>query len=128
MATHVKAVGTLHTVLGEVGILGSLCILLFYGGLATIIGLAADRDDSLMAIPILGAIFGLGAILLGLLSLPSLIGGIGLLLGHNWGRVLVMIVSAFELIKFPFGTAVGVYSLWALTNKYFHQPSSPLRA
>ena len=64
---------------------------------------------------------------MGLLSLPSLIGGIGLLLGHNWGRVLVMIVSVFELIKFPFGTVVGVYSLWALTNKDFQQPAPAAR-
>ncbi len=128
MATHVKAVATLHTVLGVLGILGSIAILLFYGGLATVIGLAADHDDSVVAIPILGAIFGLGAILLGLISLPSLIGGIGLLLGHNWGRVLVMIVSCLELIKFPFGTALGVYSLWALTNKEFQMPSPVSRA
>jgi hypothetical protein len=117
MATHVKAVGTLHVVFGVLGILASLAILLFYGGLATLIGFTDQSDDRFVAIPVLGVIFGIGAILVFLLSLPGLIGGIGLLLGHNWARIVLIVVSCLELLKFPFGTALGVYSLWVLLNK-----------
>ena len=117
MATHVKLVGTLHMVFGALGILASLSILLFYGGLASLIGFTEHSDDKFIAIPILGVIFGIGAVLVFVLSLPGLIGGIGLLLGQNWGRIVLIIVSCMELLKFPFGTALGVYSLWVLTNK-----------
>ena len=117
MATHVKLVGTLHMVFGALGILASLCILLFYGGLASLIGFTEHSDDKFIAIPVLGVIFGIGAVLVFVLSLPGLVGGIGLLLGQNWGRIVLIIVSCMELLKFPFGTALGVYSLWVLTNK-----------
>ena len=117
MATHVKVVGTLHVVFGALGILASLLILVFYGGLATLIGFTGHSDDKFIAIPILGVIFGIGAVLVFMISLPGLIGGIGLLFGHNWARIVLIIVSCLELVKFPFGTALGVYSLWVLTNK-----------
>jgi len=117
MSSHIKVVGTLHIVFGILGILASLLIVLFYGGLASIIGFNDHSDDKYIAIPILGFIFGLGAVLVFLLSLPGLVGGIGLLLGCNWGRIVLIVVSCLELLKFPFGTALGVYSLWVLTNK-----------
>lgn len=50
------------------------------------------------------------------MSLPGLIGGIGVLKRQNWARILVLILSVLQLFNVPFGTAVGIYSLWALTR------------
>jgi len=65
------------------------------------------------------------AILLVVISLPGLIGGIGLLHRKNWARILIIIVSCLDLINIPFGTAIGIYSLWVLlqedTEKIFRQ-------
>ena len=49
-----------------------------------------------------------------LMSIPGIIGGIGLLKHREWARLLVMIMSVLNLIGFPIGTAIGIYSLWAL--------------
>jgi len=107
----------MHVVFGILGLLGGIGMMLLFGGLAALIGFNGNSHDDMVAIPILGVIFGIGSALVMLLSLPSLIGGIGLLNGRNWGRVTILIVSALELLKFPVGTAIGAYSLWVLTNK-----------
>jgi hypothetical protein len=40
--------------------------------------------------------------------------GIALLRRERWGRTLALVVSILSLIKFPFGTALGIYTLWVL--------------
>jgi hypothetical protein len=50
------------------------------------------------------------------LSVPGIIGGIWLLKRRPWARILVLIVGALGLIDFPLGTALGVYTLWALVH------------
>jgi hypothetical protein len=44
----------------------------------------------------------------------GLLVGIGLLRRERWGRILALVVSILMLIKFPFGTALGIYTLWVL--------------
>jgi hypothetical protein len=38
----------------------------------------------------------------------------GLTTRQPWGRMLAIIVAAISLFKFPFGTAIGIYTLWVL--------------
>jgi hypothetical protein len=52
-----------------------------------------------------------------LTALPGIVGGIGLLKGKNWARVLVIFLAVLDLIDFPIGTAIGGYTLWVLLNK-----------
>jgi len=40
--------------------------------------------------------------------------GIALLRRERWGRVLGLVVGVLTLLKFPFGTALGIYTLWVL--------------
>ena len=49
-----------------------------------------------------------------LTAIPSIIGGIFLLRFKEWARILVIIISFIDLINFPIGTALGIYSLWVL--------------
>ena len=43
--------------------------------------------------------------------------GYGLLEARSWGRIVAIIVAAFNLFNIPVGTAVGVYALWLLTDE-----------
>ena len=47
-------------------------------------------------------------------ALAGLIAGWGLLERHPWARVLTLVLAALALIRFPFGTALGVYTFWVL--------------
>jgi hypothetical protein len=40
--------------------------------------------------------------------------GAGLLQREQWARVLALVVGFISLFNVPFGTAVGVYTLWVL--------------
>lgn len=53
---------------------------------------------------------------LALLALPSIFGGYGLLKRKEWARVLIIVLSFIDLLSFPFGTALGIYSLWVLNK------------
>lgn len=114
MATHIKVVGILHIVMGAFGLMIGLALLLFFGGLAGVVGVSDHSGDNLAAIPVLGAIGGFLFILIAVLSLPGIVAGIGLLQFRPWGRTLGIILSALHLFNVPFGTVLGVYGLWAL--------------
>lgn len=51
-----------------------------------------------------------------ILSLPGIIAGIGLLKFRPWARILAIIIGVLHLLSFPFGTALGVYTLYVLLN------------
>ena len=40
--------------------------------------------------------------------------GYSLLTRRPWGRTLAIIVAVLSLLKIPFGTALGIYTLWVL--------------
>jgi hypothetical protein len=40
--------------------------------------------------------------------------GAGLLMRQSWARIASLVVAALSLINIPFGTALGVYTMWAL--------------
>jgi hypothetical protein len=46
-----------------------------------------------------------------------LLAGWGLLNYKNWARILAIIVAIFNLILFPIGTAIGIYTLVIMFNK-----------
>jgi hypothetical protein len=90
--------------------------MLFFGGLAGFVGVSEQNPDAAVAVPVLGGIGGIIMILALVFSLPGLIGGIGLLKLAPWSRVFMIVISAIELIHIPFGTALGIYGIWALTK------------
>lgn len=117
MAQHVKILGILHIIYAGLVVLAGVFVLVIMGGIAGIISTTDTSPDSQIAPPILGLI-GIGVfVLLLVLSLPGIIGGFGLLQFKPWSRILVIVLSALELISVPFGTALGIYGLWVLLNR-----------
>ena len=45
-------------------------------------------------------------------ALPSIIGGIGVLQGKSWGLTVALIAGCVSIFSFPFGTALGIYSIY----------------
>jgi len=41
--------------------------------------------------------------------------------GWSWGRPVVLVLGVLDLLDIPFGTALGIYTLWAL----LHEPDPP---
>lgn len=117
MQTHVKVLGVLYLVVSALSLLAALFLILAIGSAAGIVGVTADPEDAAIAIPVLGiAGTALGVMLL-LLALPGLLTGWGLLTYRPWARILGIVLSAFNLLNIPIGTALGLYGLWVLLSR-----------
>ena len=58
-------------------------------------------------LPTLGMLFLIGA------GISAAIGA-GLLMRQPWARMLAIVFGALSLLDIPFGTALGIYTLWVL--------------
>ncbi len=110
MEGHVTAVGALCIGLSILGILVGGFIFVILSG----IGFLSHDQDASMILSTLGCII---AGFLIIVSVPGIIGGIGLLHRREWARILVLIISAINLLNIPIGTAVGAYSIWVLVQR-----------
>jgi hypothetical protein len=118
MEKHIQVIGILHIVYSAFGLLAGMILFFLFMGLGTFIGSIPDAPGPVNeGIPALLFVIGLviGTILF-LMSVPGIIGGIALLNRKEWGRILTLIVGFFDLLSIPFGTALGVYTIWALMN------------
>ena len=109
MEKHITILGALYIALGVLIVLAAIGVLLSVvgGGL-----LSGDAE----AIAVTSGV-GIGlAVFLLVIALPELIGGIGLIRRYSWSRILVLVLGCLNLLNFPLGTALGVYTLWALTR------------
>ena len=78
-----------------------------------------DAIKDVMGSAIPGIIFGLSIAILVLLCYIGLAiaGGVGILKGKEWGRVLSIVHAALSLFWFPIiGTAIGILSIIYLTR------------
>ena len=109
MEKHIPVVAWLHIVLGALGIIVAIFLFFIIAGAGLITG-----DETAMALTaIIAWILG---IMISVLSLPGIIGGIYLLQRKEWARILLIVVAILDLVNFPFGTALSIYTLWALMN------------
>jgi hypothetical protein len=117
MSGHLQLVAWFNIVLGSIGILVGLCVFGFFSLLGVGIPYLNHMDPQIDRFPFRLFFPGLGALILiflVILSLPQLVGGIGLLKKRSWARILIIIASIFGLFHFPFGTILSIYSLWVL--------------
>jgi hypothetical protein len=113
MQQHIKILAILNIVYGGMVALAGVVVLLVFGGLAGVAGMASD-PDAMAGAGFLGV---LGAVITGVLFIiaaPSIIAGIGLLKFQPWARILTIVLSALHLLSIPFGTALGIYGFWVL--------------
>ncbi len=58
-------------------------------------------------------LFGIGVLVSGF-AIAGVIAGWGLTAHAPWARMLAIVLGVISLIHFPFGTALGIYTLWVL--------------
>jgi hypothetical protein len=110
MKKHIELLGILHLVYSGLALcLAAFCFLLLSG-----IGVLAHDA---VAMGVLGTIGMVICAVITVLAVPGIIAGIGLLKMKSWARILAIIVGCLNLLHIPFGTALGVYTLWVLLNE-----------
>ena len=124
MYTHIKIVGLLHIILGLFGLFGPLVGLLAMAGIAIVPGFLVGGP--MMGLGASAAVGLFGLILIGFTAITSVLGilaGIGVLQWKPWARILMIVLAALMLIRIPYGTLLGIYTLWVLlkeeSERYF---------
>lgn len=118
MKQHVSILGVLYIAFGVLGMVTAVGMLALFGGAAGIVSMVSEQvPDAAIAVPILGVLAVVLFTIIGVLSIPGLAVGIGLVKFQSWARIGGLILSALNLLNFPFGTALGFYGLWVLLNK-----------
>jgi hypothetical protein len=122
MQKHITAVAALQIGLSIIGLLIGLFLLFFLSAIAAF----SHDPNALVVLPTIGVILG-GVFIV--LSVAGIVGGIGLLRYRNWARILILILSVFDLFNIPIGTAVAIYTFWILvqdeTSRLFGAPATP---
>jgi len=127
MREHIKILGILNIVMGSLTALAGVVAMLVLGGVASFMAFGvpdssgSDADNARAFAPWLGFIGLCVAIFLTAVAIPSILGGWGLLKFKSWSRVLMIVISGLNLFHIPFGTALGIYGLWVLTNDQARQ-------
>jgi hypothetical protein len=119
MDKHVDVISILWIVSGSLGILLAIFIFWILWGITFIPNIGYEASYILRLVATWVSIF------LAVFSAPEIIGGIGLLKRKEWGRILVLVVSFFNLVNFPLGTALGVYSFIILLKEETVQLFAP---
>jgi hypothetical protein len=109
MEKHINVVAALQIGLS---IFTLLIVILSYT-ILNLIGGFIDEPDSKMVLSIVGDVI---AFFLVFISIPGLIAGFGLYRRKEWARILTLVISVIALFNFPFGTAIGIYSIWTLVQ------------
>jgi hypothetical protein len=104
---HITILGWLHIALNVL----TLCIGVFVFFILIGAGLLAEDGEAMSVLAIVGT-FVLGILVV--ISIPGIITGWGLLKRKSWARILALIIGFLSLMNFPFGTLLGVYTIWAL--------------
>lgn len=109
MKQHVTVIAALHIGFGVLKVLiAALVFFLIVGG-----GLISGDAEAMAITAVVGVAV---ASFLVLTALPGIVGGLGLLKNKNWARVLVIFLAVLDLIDFPIGTMISLYTLWVLLN------------
>jgi hypothetical protein len=108
VAGHVRFLGILWLALSAFDAVGGVVALILGNSLFSRWG-PADIPMFLHPLMIGVGIFSIGKAALGFIA------GLGLLYRQPWARLLAIVVGVISLfINIPFGTALGIYTLWVL--------------
>jgi hypothetical protein len=114
MEKHLTLVGALQIGYSALGVLAAMATFLLIVGGGLLAGLFSGEED--IVIPITFFVGTAVSMWLLIVSVPGIIGGIGVLRHQLWARYLILVLSVVELFSMPIGTAVGVYSIWVLVQ------------
>lgn len=122
LQVHVPIVGWLLIISNGLFLLIGLCV----AGLLYSIGFGVNDRDALPILLIVGTVM---AGFFGVLAVPGLAAGFGLLARQAWARILAIVVAFLGLLNIPLGTLIGLYAIWVLlqdsANEYFSGGANP---
>lgn len=113
VARHAHLLGILWIAYSALSLIGGVILMIVSHTIFGPLGLPSMRGGPPMFIrPLLSAI----AVMLICKAAAGIAAGLGLLQRQDWARILAIVLGAISLINIPFGTAIGIYTLWVLVS------------
>jgi hypothetical protein len=110
MDSHKKILGILYLVWGTLSLLIMFAMSIFFS--FVMLNTTHHEFDSLEIGLVKTIVTVVCGFIIIIISLPSIIGGLGMIFNQKWAFILILIAGIFSLISFPMGTAIGIYTLW----------------
>lgn len=115
VANHISLLGALWIGYSILALVGGL-VLLLVGRVFLAIAMShvpPEGAPGLAVIRPLISVIGLLVLAKGVFSFAA---GWGLLRRESWARILALVMACISLLNVPFGTAIGIYTLWVLMS------------
>lgn len=124
MEQHKRILGILYIVTATLNCLVLIFVTAFISFLLSFIVQEAEVKEMALLewiIPFVQVIAICGIIFF---AIPSIIAGAGLLLHKSWALTLALVMGCFKLFSFPFGTALGIYTIWVYAENHRQQQAT----
>src|ERR1700756_4422615 len=110
---HVHLLGIFWIVYSAISLLGGAVLMIMARWLFGPAGVATANGAPDFLFPLLSVV----AVYLLVKAVVGIISGFGLLQHAEWARILALILAFLDILHVPFGTALGIYTIWALLAK-----------
>jgi len=110
MEKHINLVGILWITYGALNFIIAFFFFLLFFGISFIPDIEIEASIVLRVLAI-STFF-----ILLLFAVPNIIGGIWLMKRKEWARILILIFAFLNILAFPIGTALSIYTLVILFN------------
>src|SRR5262245_31878267 len=117
MLVHVDVVGILFIVWGLLTALVGVSTLALGVGAVALMASAGRDGGSSLAAGVTAAVFTTLALIAIAWGAAHVIVGVPLRRRRPWARLLALMLGSVDLLLLPYGTALGVYALWALLSE-----------
>jgi hypothetical protein len=112
-------VGVLHLGLGLLALIPVMVVTAVFGGVWGVVAYAthglehAAKVDAILGVSLF-AILLIVFVTTAIAAAFGVAAGAGVLLGYRWGDILASIAAALHVFNVPVGTALALYTFWAL--------------
>jgi hypothetical protein len=118
MESHKRILGILYIVSGVMHLLGMVFISILFSLFFPMIFDHARIDEQWVLVWVVPFIRAVAFFVILVIAIPSLIAGWGLLINKAWTMTLALVLGCLKLFSFPFGTAVGIYTIWVYAENH----------
>ena len=117
MTSHVDFVGVLFVVWGLLTTLVGVSTLALGVGAVALITSASRGGGGAFAAGLTAALFTTLAVIAILWGTAHVVVGVPLRRHRPWARMIALMLGSVDLLLLPYGTALGVYTLYVLLNE-----------
>ncbi|HET7209818.1 MAG TPA: zinc ribbon domain-containing protein [Terriglobales bacterium] len=110
---HIRFLGILWIALSALNVLGGAALVLMANTIFARWSALSQNNPGLPAGFLHIVLGSIGAFIL-IKAAAGFLAGWGLLQHESWARILAIVLGILSLFNLPFGTALGIYTLWVL--------------